>query len=108
MTITDEELARRFATATGVIWDHTHAQARHDYIAMARTARRLLCPPSEEELRLERGKAACNAIVPTSRDLWTGPAWDKISQVAQEDWCIVADAVLAKKAEQDREASDGS
>ncbi len=103
-TITDEELAaelknahaRYFAGVEVDEWSEVGPAVAGWYLAEARTARRLLCPPTAEELRIERGRAAYETFY-GSRD------WDhcEISGASHRAWCRVADAVLDKAREQE-------
>ncbi len=100
MSITDEDLAKELHAACcldtgyGIPWEEISVESQRIYIAEARTARRLLCPPSPEDLRMERGNAA--------REAWLRGA--DASENLSERWCQAADAAIAKKAEQDAEA----
>ncbi len=53
--------------------------------------------PTPEQLRMERGKAACVAA-------YSGATWEELPDSIQEEWCRIADVVLARQAEQDGEA----
>ncbi len=108
MSITDEDLAKQmfitFQAETEYLmrWEELGEIAQHLYIAYARTARRMLCPPSPEELRIERGKVLLNTLLDAGilALSWYGRPLEE-----QEALCNAADAVLAKKAEQDREVT---
>ncbi len=97
MSITDEELAQELHAAwretvkSGSPWDALDTTLRNGYFSQARVARWLLCPTSPEELRMERGKAAYEAL----RDaLNLSRQWEQLEAHTQESYCKVADAVL--------------